>query len=115
MVFNRWKASRGCSDLNSYCEGKINSAIVYEEMIADGTIKGQCKELIKLYSLHDEGLTDVQASSILGWDASTVSARRNDITRKKGNHVIVTNGKRDNGLKRRSGCVWNINKNSTEW
>lgn len=112
-MLNHWKASRGCITLNNF-SGKQQSKIIYEELLRDGTIKGQCKELLKLYFQHPEGLTDVQASKILLWDSSTVSARRNDLAKKKGRHIIITDGKRDNGKLRKTGCVWKIKEQSED-
>lgn len=113
-MINHYKASKGCASLNSFA-GQHHSSNIYQELIADGTIRGQCKELLQLYSYYPEGLTDVQASKLLGWDCSTVSARRNDLARKVGSHVVITMGKRDNGFRRKSGIVWNINNEVKIW
>lgn len=107
MVLNHYKASKGCTSLNNFL-GKQHRKEIYKELLEEGTIKGQCKELLKIYLKHPEGLTDIQASKILHWDSSTVSGRRNDLTKKVGRHVIITEGKRSNGKGRRTGCVWKI-------
>lgn len=111
-MINHWKASRGCDTLNRYVQETSKES--YKELLNSGVLNTQMQQLIKTYIHHPEGLTDVQASKILNMDASTLSARRNDITKRYGSHVIVKTGTRSNGKGRRTGIVWNINKNLIE-
>ena len=102
-----YNASMGCADLNNFIRPTSKDA--YKGLIESGILGSQCLKLFNLYKEHPDGLTDVEASRLMGEDASTLSARRNDITKKYGSHVIVSRGVRNNGAGRRKGLVWVIN------
>lgn len=108
-MINTWKASRGCESLTRYTQPTSKSA--YKELIDSGVLNTQLKKLLAEYDCHPEGLTDVQASRLLFVDASTLSARRNDLTKRYGSHVLIRTGVRNNGEGRRSGIVWVLNPN----
>jgi len=104
-----YKAKVNCMNLNHFIQPTSRAS--YQDLINSGELNTQLKQLVKIYGEHDEGLTDVQASRILNVDASTLSARRNDLTKKYGSHIIVNVGTRNNGTGRRSGIVWKLNNN----
>ena len=102
----------GVEPLTRYIQPTSKSA--YHDLITSGVLNTQLERLIKEYEKHPEGLTDVQASKLLYVDASTLSARRNDLTKRYGSHVLVRTGVRDNGMGRRAGIVWVLNPNLNE-
>jgi len=102
----------GVEPLSRYIQPTSKSA--YYDLLTSGVLDTQLERLIKEYEKHPKGLTDVQASKLLSVDASTLSARRNDLTKRYGSHVLVRTGVRDNGKGRREGIVWVLNPNLNE-
>ena len=82
----------------------------YEYLIKSGKLNEQCERLLHLYLNNSEGLTDFQSSKKLNLDAGTVSARRNDLKKQFGTHIIINNGRSQNGRGRRTGILWKLNK-----
>ena len=111
-MINVWRASRGVADLNRWVQPTSRES--YKFLVDSGLLDSQCSRLARLYVDHPEGLTDVQASRLLGVDPSTLSARHNDLARKFGRHVVVKTGVRDNGVGRRKGIVWVLNPHLSE-
>jgi len=107
MSINYYKESLRTKPISAFVQQTSKDS--YKDIIGSGELNTQCSRLIKVYSNHEDGLTDVQASKLLNVDASTLSARRNDITKKHGSHVIIKKGVRDNGKGRRNGIVWGLN------
>jgi hypothetical protein len=108
-LLNHYRASKGCESLTRYV--RETSKVCYQELISSGRLDSQMQQLIREYVKHPEGLTDFQASRLLGVDSSTLSARRNDLTKKYGSHLVVKRGIRENGEGRRKGIVWVLNPN----
>lgn len=88
-------------------------------LLADGTLKTQEKEYVRLLYHQPDGLTDGEAAHALGWPRSTVSARRNGVclvwTKRIDDgggfgHLIVDSGarRRNPGEKSRRGIVWRL-------
>ena len=106
---SHFEASKGCESLLLYT-GRDTSISVFNEMLNSGEYGKKASEYIRLMTKHTNGLTDLQASRLLNYDASTVSGLRNNITKKYGSHVFVKTGVRDNsGEFRKRGSVWIIN------
>jgi len=75
-----------------------------------GKLGEQERELLTCLSTHrDHGLTDGEAAAVLGWPRSSISARRNGISKKLGSHAIVNIGgerRKNPGKNSTSALVW---------
>lgn len=106
-MINHYRASQGVTPLTNFVQETSKES--YKDLIDEGVLGSQCARLFRLYNEFPDGLTDVEASKFLTVDPSTLSARRNDLTKRYGSHVLIKNGTRDNGERRRKGIVWKLN------
>lgn len=122
-----YRASKGCQSLLGYVGRVVQSTSVesYHELWSSGLGGDHCRWLYEVYEEHLDGVTDQEAKSLLHYknvfmDASSVSARRNDLNKswcravdERGwdvaQHLIVVLGERENVHSGRGAKVWGVN------
>lgn len=83
----------------------------YYSLLVEGTLGEQLMKYLRILKVSQEGLTDKEASTLLAIPASTVSARRNDVSKLLGSHIVINlNGERRKNKNGRSGLVWRIRR-----
>jgi hypothetical protein len=115
MISYKSMTAWGQSSLNRFVQH--TSVKAYSDLLRLGVIGDQERDYLLLLKNNPEGLTDGEASVILGLPCSTVSARRNGIMQKytkyidehqsDSTHIIVSVGTRKNksGI---SALVWKV-------
>ncbi len=81
----------------------------YTQLIKNGTLGSQERAYLSILESHPQGLTDREAARILSLPASTISARRNGISKKAGTHLILNKNKeRRTNKNGSSALVWKM-------